>query len=420
MSAKSAASSEAMTRFLFSAALISLLLVATGSRALTAARAQQPGTPASTPAGSTTSPQRALLDQYCVTCHNQRLKTAGLMLDTIDVSTPAGHADVWEKVVRKLRGGMMPPPGVRQPDRAATAALVSWLETSLDAAALASPNPGRVSLHRLNRVEYANSITALFGIDVDASALLPADDISGGFDNIASVLKVSPSFLEQYVSAARAVSDLAVGTPPSTTSSTTLLRGDPNLPLDGPGGLPLGTQGGMLVEHFFHVDGEYELRAANGSIVFVDGSRIKTDGRTAMKAGRHVLGVATATRSFVETEATLYSFVPGVPTPVYAANFGLGSARGPGLPPGVVQITGPVNPTGAALDTPSRQRLFVCRPARESATQRLQRAPLARGLICTSSDQRAIASSTRPSCRRTPASPFLAPTYPGSIRIASS
>ena len=368
MCARSAGSSDVMTRLFLSAAAVAIVLVSAGSHALDAARAGQQGTVGA--ASASTSPasiQRAFLDQYCVTCHNQRLKTAGVMLDTVDPAAPSAHADVWEKVVRKLRGGMMPPPGIRQPDRAASDALVSYLETSLDAAAAAAPNPGRVSLHRLNRAEYANSIEALFGIEVDPSALLPADDISGGFDNIASVLKVSPSFLEQYVGAARAVSDLAVGAPSPSTASTTLLRGDPNLPLDdGPGGLPLGTQGGMLVEHFFPVDGAYELRAANGAIVFVDGSRVNTDGRATVKAGRHTLGVATVARGFAETESALHSFVPGVPTPVYAANFGLGSVRGPGLPQGVVQVTGPFNPTGVALDTPSRQRLFICRPAKES------------------------------------------------------
>ena len=353
-----------MRRFVFTAAALALVLVASGS--VTAVQSRQTSGVVPTPTVSPAPPQRALLDKYCVTCHNQRAKTAGLMLDTMDPAAPSGHAEVWEKVVRKLRGGLMPPPGLPQPDRAAREALIGSLETSLDSAAAATPNPGRVSLHRLNRAEYANSITALFGIDVDASALLPADDISGGFDNIASVLKVSPSFLEQYVGAARAVSELAVGDPlPSAPVATLLRGGDPALPLDGPGGLPLGTQGGTLVEHFFPVDGEYELRGAAGTILFVDGTRVNTASRVALKAGVHKVGSAMPARSFVESEATLHSFIPGIPAPIYGLTFG--PQRGPGaVPPGAIQVTGPHAATGVVLDTPSRQRLFVCRPAKQS------------------------------------------------------
>jgi cytochrome c5 len=128
---------------------------------------------------------RALLDKYCVTCHNQRLKTANLTFDAMDLSHVANDGAVWEKAVRKLRGGMMPPPGAPRPELAAVDSFVSWLETSLDQAAGASPNPGLVPLHRVNRMEYSNSMRELFGIEVDATALLPADDISDGFDNIA-------------------------------------------------------------------------------------------------------------------------------------------------------------------------------------------------------------------------------------------
>src|SRR5262249_3449227 len=153
------------------------------------------------------SSQQALLNQYCITCHNQRSKTAGVMFDTMDLSDVSKHADIWEKAVRKLRGGMMPPPGARQPDRAAVESFVSWLENALDAAAAANPNPGRVALHRLNRAEYANAIEDLLDLHIDAAALLPKDDQASGFGNAANVLKVSPSFLEQYVSAARAVTN---------------------------------------------------------------------------------------------------------------------------------------------------------------------------------------------------------------------
>src|SRR5215475_3261442 len=175
------------------------------------------GTPQNAASVST---QQALINQYCVTCHNQRAKTAGLMFDTMDLSDVSKHADVWEKAARKLRGGMMPPPGARQPDRAAVGSFVSWLENSLDQAAAANPNPGRVGLHRMNRAEYGNAIEDLLGLRIDAAALLPRDDQANGFDNVANVLKVSPSFLDQYISAARFVTNGAIGNPAPKTAST--------------------------------------------------------------------------------------------------------------------------------------------------------------------------------------------------------
>ena len=157
---------------------------------------------------------------------------------------------------------MMPPPGAPRPDLAAVDSFVTWLETSLDQAAAANPNPGTVALHRLNRTEYANAMRALFGIDVDAAALLPTDDMSDGFDNIANVLKVSPSFLDQYITAARAVSIQAIGKPPPSDAVRVTLRGTPADPAD----LPLGTRNGTLAEYLFPADGEYEFRmgAAGG------------------------------------------------------------------------------------------------------------------------------------------------------------
>ena len=149
-----------------------MAFVASGLASVRAADpAQQPAAPA--PVTAPKSPERALLDQYCVTCHNQRAKTANIAFDTLDLAHLSDHADVWEKAVRKLRGGMMPPPGVRRPDQAAVDGLVSWLERSLDQAAAANPNPGRVALHRLNRAEYANAIEELLGLRIDASAFRP-------------------------------------------------------------------------------------------------------------------------------------------------------------------------------------------------------------------------------------------------------
>ena len=204
---------------------------------------------------------RALLDKYCVTCHNARTKSGGLVLDkdTIDLTRVADRADVWEKVIRKLHGRMMPPQGMPRPDEATLDAFATSLETSIDRVALAKPNPGRSPLHRLNRSEYAAAVRDVLALDIDATALLPADDEANGFDNIADVLKVSPSLLEQYLTAARKVSALAVGDP-ATTPVGTVYRVPPDRAQDDHiEGLPLGTRGGILVRHNFPLDATYEF-----------------------------------------------------------------------------------------------------------------------------------------------------------------
>jgi hypothetical protein len=339
--------------------------------------------------------QQALLNQYCVTCHNQRAKTAGVMFDTMDLSNVSKNADVWEKAVRKLRGGMMPPPGARQPDRAAVESFVSWLETSLDQAAAANPNPGRVGLHRLNRVEYANAIEDLLGLHIDAAALLPKDDQASGFDNVANVLKVSPSFLDQYISAARFVTNQAIGNPQPKPASTVIRpqRGiDQGAHIDG---LPLGTRGGLLTEHLFPADGEYKFNInglAGGGyvrgleyqhrlIITIDGAKVfekvvggeedikaidqkqapavaAINGRFQnipinVKAGPHKVGITFVARTFAESDDTLFSFIPG-----------RGEDRIARI--GSVEILGPFNPAGIT-PTPSRQRIFVCQPAAPAA-----------------------------------------------------
>ena len=160
------------------------------------------------------SPARAMLDKYCVTCHNERLKTAGLMLDRADVDHAGSGAQTWEKVLRKLKTREMPPPGSPRPDAATYTAVSDQLEKALDAAAAANPNPGRVAVHRLNRTEYTNAVRDLVGLRVDGKSLLSADEADQeGFDNVASVLSVSPALLEGYLSAARTISRLAVGDP---------------------------------------------------------------------------------------------------------------------------------------------------------------------------------------------------------------
>jgi len=377
---------------------LALAIWASGSRDLQAVSAEQaPGTsaaPQALPSDSLASSRR-LLDTYCVSCHNQRAKTAGLALDTMDLAALPEHADVWEKTVRKLRGGMMPPPGVRRPGQASVDGFVSWLERSLDQAAAASPNPGRVALHRLNRSEYASAIEDLLGLQIDAAALLPRDDEAEGFDNVASVLTVSPSFLDQYISAARVVSARAIGNPASRPASTTYrpLRGTDQAARVDP--LPLGTRGGLLVEHLFPADGDYKLNigglAGAGYVrgmeyrhtltVTVDGARVfqgEIGGEEDLKAidqqqapavaaingrfqnipvrvtaGPHRVGVAFIARTFAESDEILHAFRPAV-----------GEDRIPRV--ASLEVVGPFDPTGVS-DTPSRQRIFVCRPSTRSA-----------------------------------------------------
>src|SRR6266850_1125386 len=374
-----------MMRYVVAAVAFTLAVFSSGSTNLGAAREQQPA-----PA-SQVSTQKALLDQYCATCHNQRAKTAGLMFDTMDLSHLSEDAEVWERAVRKLRGGMMPPPGARRPPQAAVDSFVSWMETSLDQAATADPNPGRVALHRLNRAEYANAVDDLLGLHIDASALLPKDDEADGFDNVASVLKVSPSFLDQYISAARQVLGRAVGNPAARPGSNTYRppRGtDQSVHIEG---LPLGTRGGLIVEHLFPSDGEYKFNVGGLAlagyvrgmeyrhtvILTIDGAKVfenhiggdedmkNIDQKQApavaaingrfqnisvnVKAGPHKVGVTFIARTFAESDEVLYSFKPGA-----------GEDRIPRV--GSLEVVGPFNPSGIGT-TPSRDKIFVCRPA---------------------------------------------------------
>jgi mono/diheme cytochrome c family protein len=347
--------------------------------------------PAQTPAtNSAAPPSRALVDTYCVACHNQRVKTAGIAFDNADLSDVSKDGELWEKALRKLRGGMMPPPGARRPDAAAVDAFTSGLERELDAAAARRPNPGRVAIHRLNRAEYANAIEDLLGIRIDSAALLPKDDEADGFDNVASVLTVSPSFLDQYISAARVVTARAMGNGAARPGSATYrpARGtDQAVHVEG---LPLGTRGGLLVEHPFPADGDYKLNinglAAAGYvrgmeyrhtlIVTLDGAKVfegqiggeediraidqqqasavaAINGRfqnipLKVTAGPHKVGVTFIARTFAESDEVLFSFRPGN-----------GEERIQRV--GSIEIQGPFTPAGLS-ETPSRQRIFVCRP----------------------------------------------------------
>jgi len=311
------------------------------------------------------NPNQALVNRYCVTCHNQKLKTAKLAFDTMDLTHPEKDSLVWERAIRKLRGGMMPPPGAPRPPVEAVNVLASYLEISLDKAALANANPGNVRIHRLNRTEYANAMHDLFGIDVDAASLLPTDGISDGFDNIAQALKVSPSFLDQYILAARAVARQAVGAPRNSSPERVTLREvDAKVPL------PPGARTGVSVNYLFPFEGDYELRAAGNPELFsVDGESIDTKGRTHLKAGVHSLVAAYSGRSFAESEGALFGFLPGAAGTGYSST-GLvigsftpvgGASSGRPAPPSIT-VDGPYHAVGQPVEVVSRGRIFVCRP----------------------------------------------------------
>jgi len=342
-----------------------------------------------------TAPQRAMLDEYCVVCHNQQAKTAGLMLDKMDLDHVAEGAETWEKVVKKLRGGMMPPLGNPRPEKGDVDKLVAYLETSLNAAAKAAPNPGRAPLHRLNRSEYANAVRDLIGLDVDVTALLPADDEANGFDNIADVLKVSPSLLEQYLVASRKLSSLAVGDPAITPVSD-VYPVPPDLAQDEHiEGLPLGTRGGILIHHNFPLDADYEfsvglLQNIVGYVtgleyphqleISIDGERVflaPVGGAEDNKMSDANLGIAKDTldarlktrlhvkagpRAVAVTFLRKNSAESDEPLEPFTRDLDLQNMNGIPLIERV-QITGPFEAKGPG-DTPSRRKIFSCTPGK--------------------------------------------------------
>ena len=341
----------------------------------------------------------AVVGQYCVTCHNQRLKTGGLALDAVDASDVPAHAEVWEKVIRKVKGNMMPPAGSPRPDAATLAAFARGLEDTLDRAAAARPHPGRTRPHRFNRAEYANAIRDLLALEIDASTLLPPDDSSYGFDNIADVLGISPLLMERYVAAAERISALAVGDP-SIGPSSQLYRVSFDLPQhEHISGLPIGTRGGTAFRHHFPLDGEYvvKLRLWKTSVGYVRGLQtehdleVSIDGQPVLQTPvggpsdyqMNVLNSGAA-ETALETRLRTRTRVTAGPHDVVATFLALagGVRTGPeGLRPtmfavdplyihGVpaierVIIEGPYNPTGPG-DTPSRRTIFTCKPGTAS------------------------------------------------------
>ena len=222
-----------------------------------AGREAQPPRPEAMPVAS----YQPVVQKYCVGCHNDRLKTGELSLEGRDLGQVTKDSAIWEKVVRKLSTGSMPPLGAPRPDAATTDGMVLALTSTLDAAAAAHPNPGRPMIHRLNRAEYANAVRDVLNLNIDVTSLLPPDELSSGFDNIADALGVSPLLIERYLVAADRVSAVAVGDREIVAGSETFVtRGDSHQ-LDHVEGLPLGTRGGLLIKYTFPLDATYSLSA---------------------------------------------------------------------------------------------------------------------------------------------------------------
>src|SRR5262245_10569518 len=262
------------------------------------------------PSPASSEQPRALLDRYCVTCHNDRLKTANLSLQGLDLTKAAEQAEVWEKVIRKLRAGVMPPPDVPRPPLREYEALRDWLENEIDRVAATRTAPGSVVLHRLNRTEYANAIRDLLDLQIDATTLLPPDDSANGFDNIAGSLTISPTLLDSYTTAAARIVRMAIGSWKSATEATYVTASDvsQNQHL---GGMPFGTRGGIVARHTFPADGEYKFSIQNFGVgSFIPGEQLALiiDGERA-----HVWpyrGVGLAVGMTAETDGTLEVTVP--------------------------------------------------------------------------------------------------------------
>ena len=334
---------------------------------------------------------RPVLDRYCVTCHNKRLMIANLSLETASLDQVSEDAEIWEKVLVKLRTQAMPPPMRPRPEPATYKAFATWLETGIDRAAAAHPNPGRPTVRRLNRSEYANAVRDLLAVEVDGGALLPADDMAYGFDNNADMQTLSAGLLERYMSAASRIGRLAVGdttTRPGIETYTVSL-------MDAQAGrvseaLPFGTRGGTLIRHHFPLDGQYVVRIAShrgGGLqpgpepqqleVSLDGVQVRVftierppdavgeprrrrvpppplEVRFEATAGSHLLGVTFVER-LVAPEGVEPARMP-------VANIGYRGVRGAETRVGRVEIEGPFDVTGLGA-SPSRRRIFTCRPA---------------------------------------------------------
>ena len=389
-------------------ALLFALAIASTLVVMSSARAIEPAI--STPAAEPAAAARALLDTYCVTCHNDRLKTAGLSLAAIDTADVGHDAELWEKVLHKISTGQMPPAGRPRPDPPQAKTMTTWLADALDAAAAAHPDPGRVGLHRMNRTEYANAIRDLLALDVDAKALLLPDESDEGFDNVAASLALSPAHLERYLAAARQISRLAIGDRTFAAAPANTLYKVPKLLEQNvrySDDLPFGSRGGIAVRHTFPLDGEYGFKIRLRRQIYdyiigmgraqqldlrIDGKRVKRfsvggeatgtpgpltwngeivgdtsyelymhaadaglEARAAVTAGEHVVSAAFVADPW-EPE--------GVAQPLQV-DFGRGSDEQFDGDAAVdaLSIQGPFAARGAG-DTRSRRAIFVCTPAR--------------------------------------------------------
>ena len=362
--------------------------------------------------GANPDSQRAVFEQYCFRCHNPRVLAGGLILTTADLTRVGENAQIWEKVVRKLRTRAMPPPKLPRPDGGTYDSLATWLESELDAWATAHPNPGRTeTAHRLNRTEYRNAVRDLLGVDVDVTLMLPRDDAMDGFDNVGDVLTVSPALLEGYLRAARKISRMAVGFPLSTAPTLTMYSTERMQQGRSSEDLPFGSSGGLAVPHYFPADGEYAIRVTlqrsfydyirgmgrpHPLDVAVDGVRVKRfsvggsapgrsapasftgniagdpkwedyvlhadadlEVRVAVKAGTRNVGVSFVDRAVVRDDI----FFPPLPRRGKRA---AEDERFDGDPAvAAIGVSGPYSPV-APGDTPSRRKILICQPARES------------------------------------------------------
>jgi hypothetical protein len=385
-------------RFLIGVFLASLAMTAVSGQGQVPQRLATPTRSNAAAAPAIGEAPRAVLEKYCFGCHNARVKAGGLVLDEIDLSRLSAHAEVAEKVALKLRAGMMPPLGMPRPDRATLDTVITWFESELDRDAVTSlPPPG---LHRLNRAEYQNVIRDLLGLKIDPSTLLPSDNATHGFDNIAGALTMSPALMQSYLAAAGKISRLAMA------SNSAPTHVEFNVPDDATQnyhveGLPFGTRGGTLVEHEFPADGEYVFRIvpvfegnmgqANDPFGQIQGERLAVtiDGQQvrlfdwdkemrgaprsgvptapiAVKAGLHTVGVTFLASNYapdnnindVFQRATIET--GGIPGYLFFPHVGK------------VRIEGPFKATGVS-DTPSRRKIFVCTPSASVSEERCAR-----------------------------------------------
>jgi hypothetical protein len=344
----------------------------------------------------TAEPQAALVKKYCLGCHSNAAKVAGLTLESLDIAHPASgnNEETWEKVIRKVRVGMMPPQGAPKPTEQERAGLVTYLEGELDRAAAATPHPGSVGVHRMNRAEYQNAIRDLLALKVDAAALLPPDDSAFGFDNIAETLGASPALVEQYLSAAGKIAALAVGDPDTGPSAEVLrVRQDEsqNVAING---MPVGTEGGGMFHTTLPLDGEYRLdvkyiisnlgamkglEMEHDFEIAVDGKRVhlatiggtkdfnalmkniaaglhevetRSSTRIPLTAGPHDISIGFVYRGAVQGSTRLQQFVR-------TTQDNLDATGHPHIE--TLTVTGPYKPTGAG-NTPSRAKIFTCHP----------------------------------------------------------